>query len=149
MHKNVSRNTCCFHHIAVFANDKALFCGLSGSIHHFEHVIKQKTHIFTNLYQIFLKIHEILPKVKLFTKSGHTERRPFAVGSSRACTQASSSEVFSLYFSGSCIPINPKLSYYIHWPQPFRVSTIQYSTNLSFALDSIIQYYTTAYNKIL
>ena len=23
-------------------------------------------------YQIFLKIHEILPKVKLFTKSGHT-----------------------------------------------------------------------------
>ena len=24
-------------------------------------------------YQIFLKIHEILPKVKLFTKPGHTE----------------------------------------------------------------------------
>jgi hypothetical protein len=51
MHKNVSRNTCCFHHIAVFANYKALFCGLNSSSidysSHFEHVIKQETHIFT------------------------------------------------------------------------------------------------------
>ena len=50
------------------------------------HVIKQETHIFTKMiitksslpnyhYQIFLKIHEILPKVKLFTKSGHTVDR--------------------------------------------------------------------------
>ena len=87
MHKNVSPNTCCFHRIAVFANEKALFLRLGSSVHHFEHVIKQETHIFTKMiiynsfikpfrfyhyYQIFLKIHEILSKVKLFTKSGHT-----------------------------------------------------------------------------
>jgi hypothetical protein len=88
MHKKVSRNTCCFHRIAVLANDKALFLRLGSSVHHFEHVIKQETHIFTKMiikiiksfqilpkktyYQTFLKIHEILPKVKLFTKSGHT-----------------------------------------------------------------------------
>jgi hypothetical protein len=69
MPKKVSRNTCCFHRIAVFANDKALFLRLGSSVHHFEHVyIKQETHIFTKMiinnyhYQIFLKIHEILPK---------------------------------------------------------------------------------------
>ena len=83
MPKKVSRNTCCFHRIAVFANDKALFLRLGSSVHPFEHVIKQETHIFTkmiinnenftkNHYQIFLKIHKILPTVKLFTKSGHT-----------------------------------------------------------------------------
>ena len=43
MHKKVSRNTCCFHRIAVFANiiiynDKALVLSLGSSVHHFEHV---------------------------------------------------------------------------------------------------------------
>ena len=37
MPKKVSRNTCCFHHIAVFANDKIY----GSSVYHFEHVIKQ------------------------------------------------------------------------------------------------------------
>jgi hypothetical protein len=32
--KKVSRNTCCFHHIAVFANDKDLFLRLGSSVHH-------------------------------------------------------------------------------------------------------------------
>ena len=51
MHKKKkSRNTCCLHHIAVFANDiKALFLRLGSSVHHFEHVIKQETHIFTKM----------------------------------------------------------------------------------------------------
>ena len=49
MHKKVSRNTCCFHSIAVFANDKVLFLRLGSSAHHFEHVIKPETHIFTKM----------------------------------------------------------------------------------------------------
>jgi hypothetical protein len=49
MPKKVSRNTCCFHRIAVFANDKALFLRLDSSVRHFEHVIKQETHIFTKI----------------------------------------------------------------------------------------------------
>ena len=70
---------------------KTLFLRLGSSVHHFEHVIKQETHILTKMiiketrntflpkrshYQIFLKIHEILPKLKLFTKSGHTDPIP-------------------------------------------------------------------------
>jgi hypothetical protein len=49
MPKKVSRNTCCFHRIAVFANDKALFLRLGSSVHHHGHVIKQETHIFTKM----------------------------------------------------------------------------------------------------
>jgi hypothetical protein len=50
MHKKVSQNTCCFHSIAVFANDKALFLRLGSSVHHFEHqVIKQETLIFAKM----------------------------------------------------------------------------------------------------
>ena len=74
--------------ITVFANDKALFLRLGSSVHHFEHVINKKRTFLPKwliikpfrfyqkklIYQIFLKIHEILPKVKLFTKSGHTGR---------------------------------------------------------------------------
>jgi hypothetical protein len=41
MPKRESRNTCRFHRIAVFAN--------GSSVHHFEHVIKQETHIFTKV----------------------------------------------------------------------------------------------------
>ena len=48
MAKKVSQNTCCFHRIAVFANGKALFLRLGSSVH-FEHVIKQETHIFTKM----------------------------------------------------------------------------------------------------
>jgi hypothetical protein len=44
MPKKISRNTCRFHRIA--ANDKALFLRLGSSVLHFEHVIKQETHIF-------------------------------------------------------------------------------------------------------
>ena len=49
MHKNVSRNTCCFHHIAVFANYKALFCGLIAvllTIHHTLSTLLNKKHTF-------------------------------------------------------------------------------------------------------
>ena len=52
MHKKVaqkSQNTCCFHSIAVFANDKALFLTLGSSVHHFKHVIKQETLIFAKM----------------------------------------------------------------------------------------------------
>jgi hypothetical protein len=49
MHKKVSQNTCCFHSITVFANDEAIFLRLGGSVHHFEHVIKQETHIFAKM----------------------------------------------------------------------------------------------------
>jgi hypothetical protein len=55
MHQKVSRNTCCFHRIAVFANDMALFLRLGSSVHHFEHVIKQETHIFTKMIIIITK----------------------------------------------------------------------------------------------
>jgi hypothetical protein len=55
MHQKVSRNTCCFHRIAVFANGKALFLRLGSSVHHFEHVIKQETHIFTKMIIIITK----------------------------------------------------------------------------------------------
>jgi hypothetical protein len=48
-------NTCCFHRIAVFANGKALFLRLGSSVHHFEHVIKQETHIFTKMIIIITK----------------------------------------------------------------------------------------------
>ena len=64
MPKKVSRNTCCFHRIAVFANDKALFLRLGSSVHHFEHVIKQETHIFTKMitnnenFQILPKFYQ-------------------------------------------------------------------------------------------
>ena len=32
MHKTVSRNTCCFHRIAVFADEKVLFIRLGSSV---------------------------------------------------------------------------------------------------------------------
>jgi hypothetical protein len=60
MHKKVSRNTCCFHHIAVFA-DEVLFLRLGSSVHHFEHVIKEETHIFIKMI-IIIKTFTILPK---------------------------------------------------------------------------------------
>ena len=49
MPKKVSRNTCCFHRIAVFANDKVSFLSLGSSVQHIEHVIKQETHIFIKM----------------------------------------------------------------------------------------------------
>jgi hypothetical protein len=34
---------------------------------------------------------------------------------------------FSLYFSGSCIPINPKLSHYCHYLYCHRLLSIEYT----------------------
>jgi hypothetical protein len=57
MPKRVSRNTCRFHRIAVFAN--------GSSVHHFEHVIKQETHIFTKVIILIIKTFRFYQKNSL------------------------------------------------------------------------------------